>query len=375
MAQKDLYQILGVAKSASQDEIKKAFRKLANKYHPDKNPNNKEEAEAKFKEVKNAYDILSDEQQRATYDRYGYDAVNGQQGGFGGGGGFHGFDADMFGDIFSDIFGGGGRRSNRQAQHGRDLAYTLELSLEEAINGTQTEIRIPTNSKCDKCNGSGATEHSKVHTCKRCNGAGQIRMQNGFFSIAQPCPDCRGQGQTIENPCNKCNGSGRVRDFKTLKLTIPAGVDSGNRIRLNGEGEAGERGAPAGDLYVEISVRKHDIFDREGDNLICEIPISVVTATLGGEIEVPTLGGRVMLNIPEGTQSGNTFRLKGKGVKSVNSRQTGDLYCHINVEIPVNLSERQKELLEEFGKTLNEDVKRHRPKEESFFDKIRKIFD
>ena len=376
MAEKDLYNILGVAKTASQDDIKKAFRKLAMKYHPDRNPDNREEAEAKFKEAKAAYDILSDEQKRATYDRYGYDAASGNGGGGFGGFGAGGFNADGFGDIFGDIFGGGRNRGGtRQQARGHDLAYELDLSLEEAVNGGEKRIRIPTYVRCKNCSGSGATEKSVKRNCPGCNGSGQVRMQQGFFSIAQACPQCGGKGQIIENPCTDCHGDGRVKQQKTLNVNIPAGVDNGDRIRLSGEGEAGERGAPAGDLYVEIHVRKHPIFAREGDNLHCAMPISFVTAALGGDLEVPTLGGRVMLTVPPETQTGKTFRLKGKGVKSVRSRTTGDLYCTVNIETPVNLSKAQKDILADFGKTLNEGGKTHAPKEKGFLDSVKKFFD
>ncbi|WP_314259473.1 molecular chaperone DnaJ [Cardiobacterium hominis] len=378
MAEKDLYNILGVAKTASQDDIKKAFRKLAMKYHPDRNPDNREEAEAKFKEAKAAYDILSDEQKRAHYDRYGYDAVsgNGAGGGFGGFGA-GGFNADVFGDIFGDIFGGGRNRggARQQQARGHDLAYELDLSLEEAVNGGEKRIRIPTYVRCKTCSGSGATEKSVKRNCPGCGGSGQVRMQQGFFSIAQACPQCGGKGQIIENPCTDCHGDGRVKQQKTLNVNIPAGVDNGDRIRLSGEGEAGERGAAAGDLYVEIRVRKHPIFAREGDNLHCAMPISFVTAALGGDLEVPTLGGRVMLTVPPETQTGKTFRLKGKGVKSVRSRTTGDLYCTVNIETPVNLSKAQKDILADFGKTLNEGGKTHAPKEKGFLDSVKKFFD
>lgn len=373
MANQDLYQILGVSRSASQEEIKKAYRKLSMKYHPDRNRDKPEEAEAKFKEIKGAYDILSDEQKRATYDRYGLDAARGQGGAGFGGGGFQGFDMDMFGEMFGDIFGRRGGGSSQQ--RGRDLAYTLDLSLEEAVNGVETEIRIPTQSACSHCQGKGTTAQSKVHTCKRCQGSGQVRIQQGFFSLAQKCPDCQGRGQIIENPCHHCKGEGRVREHKTIKVTVPAGVDTGNRIRITGLGEAGERGAPAGDLYVEIHVRKHPIFERDGSDLICNIPISFVTAALGGEVEVPTLSGVVMLNIPAETQTGKTFRLRGKGVKDVHRQTMGDLYCTIHVETPINLSKEQKALLEQFGATLNEDIKRHRPQEKSFFDRVKGFFD
>ena len=376
MADKDLYKILGVNKNATQEELKRAYRKLTMELHPDRNPDNREEAERKFKEMKAAYDILSDEQKRATYDRYGFEAAsgNGAGGGFGGGG-FGGFNADVFGDIFGDIFGGGRQRQARPETRGHDLAYELDLSLEEAVNGIEKRIRIPTYIRCKSCDGSGATAKSVKRACPSCNGSGQIRIQQGFFSIAQPCPQCGGKGQIIENPCTDCHGDGRVKQQKTLNVNIPAGVDNGDRIRLSGEGEAGERGAPAGDLYVEIHVRKHPIFAREGDNLHCAMPISFVTAALGGDLEVPTLGGRVMLTVPPETQTGKTFRLKGKGVKSVRSRTTGDLYCTVNIETPVNLSKAQKDILADFGKTLNEGGKTHAPKEKGFLDSVKKFFD
>ena len=376
MADKDLYKILGVNKNATQEELKRAYRKLTMELHPDRNPDNREEAERKFKEMKAAYDILSDEQKRATYDRYGFEAAsgNGAGGGFGGGG-FGGFNADVFGDIFGDIFGGGRQRQARPETRGHDLAYELDLSLEEAVNGIEKRIRIPTYIRCKSCDGSGATAKSVKRTCPSCNGSGQIRIQQGFFSIAQPCPQCGGKGQIIENPCTDCHGDGRVKQQKTLNVNIPAGVDTGDRIRLAGEGEAGERGAAAGDLYVDIRVRKHPIFTRTGDDLHCEMPISFVTAALGGDLEVPTLGGRVVLNVPPETQTGKRFRLKGKGVKSVRSRAAGDLYCTVNLETPVNLSKKQKDLLAEFGSTLNEGGNAHAPQEKSFLDKVKKFFD
>ena len=374
MADKDLYKILGVNKNATQEELKRAYRKLTMELHPDRNPDNREEAERKFKEMKAAYDILSDEQKRATYDRYGYEAASGN----GAGGGFGGFGAGGFNaDVFGDIFGGGrgNRGGARQQTRGHDLAYELDLSLEEAVNGGEKRIRIPTYVRCKTCSGSGATEKSVKRNCPGCNGSGQVRMQQGFFSIAQACPQCGGKGQIIENPCTDCHGDGRVKQQKTLNVNIPAGVDNGDRIRLSGEGEAGERGAAAGDLYVEIRVRKHPIFAREGDNLHCAMPISFVTAALGGDLEVPTLGGRVMLTVPPETQTGKTFRLKGKGVKSVRSRTTGDLYCTVNIETPVNLSKAQKDILADFGKTLNEGGKTHAPKEKGFLDSVKKFFD
>lgn len=373
MADKDLYAILGVERSASQAEIKKGYRKLSMKWHPDRNPDHKTEAERRFKEISKAYEILSDEQKKAAYDRFGFDAVNGQGGGgfSAGAGGF----SDIFGDVFGDIFGAGRQSGGQQQNRGRDLAYELDLSLEEAVQGTEKQIRIPTQVRCDNCHGNGMTEKSRKKTCSTCHGSGQVRMQQGFFSIAQTCPTCHGKGQIIENPCARCRGSGRMKDIRTLSVNIPAGVDSGDRIRLSGEGEAGERGAPAGDLYVEVRVRKHPIFTREGDNLHCNMPIAFVAACLGGEIEVPTLGGRVKLSIPAETQTGKVFRLRGKGVKSVRSNATGDLYCTVNIETPVNLSKAQKELLHKFDKTVNDGGQRHAPKEKGFLDSVKEFFD
>lgn len=374
MADKDLYAILGVARSASQEEIKKSYRKLSMKWHPDRNPDNKTEAENRFKEISKAYEILSDEQKKATYDRFGFDAVNAQSGP-GPNSGRGGF-SDIFGDVFGDIFGSSGRQSGGQQQNrGRDLGYELDLSLEEAVKGTDKKIRIPTQVTCDKCHGSGMTEKSRKKTCPTCHGSGQVRMQQGFFSISQTCPTCHGKGHIIENPCVKCRGSGRVRDTHTINVNIPAGVDNGDRIRLSGKGEAGEQGASAGDLYVEIRVRKHPIFTREGDNLHCNMPIAFVAACLGGEIEVPTLGGRVKLAIPAETQTGKVFRLRGMGVKSVRSHAAGDLYCTANIETPVNLSKEQKDLLLKFDQTVNAGGQRHAPKQKGFLESVKQFFD
>ena len=376
MADKDLYAILGVPRSASQAEIKKGYRKLSMKWHPDRNPDNKAEAEIKFKEISKAYEILCDEQKKATYDRFGFDAANGQGGnGFGGGFNAGGGFSDIFGDVFGDIFGAGRQGSGQRQNRGRDLAYELDLSLEEAVQGAEKKIRIPTQVTCNNCHGSGMTKKSTKKTCPTCHGSGQVRIQQGFFSIAQTCPTCHGKGYVIENPCEKCHGTGRVKDLRTLSVNIPAGVDSGDRIRLSGEGEAGERGAPAGDLYVEVRVRKHPIFTREGDNLHCNMPIAFVTACLGGEIEVPTLGGRVKLMIPAETQTGKAFRLRGKGVKSVRSNAAGDLYCTINIETPVKLSKEQKALLLQFDRTVNDGGQRHAPKEKGFLDSVKEFFD
>lgn len=377
MAQKDYYEVLGVAKTATADEIKKAYRKMAMKYHPDRNVDNKEEAEEKFKEVQQAYEILSDEEKRRTYDQYGHDAFNGQgnPNGFGGGGfgGFSGDFGDIFGDVFGDIFNGGGRRSSGpRVYRGDDIGYNLVITLEQAVFGTTETIRVPTNVTCDHCNGSGAEPGSSVSTCETCHGAGQVRMSQGFFSVQQTCPTCHGRGKIIKDPCKKCHGQGSVHKTQTLEVKIPAGVDTGNRIRLEGKGEAGENGGPNGDLYVQIQVKSHPIFKREGQNLHCVVPISFPTAALGGEIEVPTLDGRVNLKIPAETQTGRVFRLRGKGVKAINNSSMGDLYCTVTIETPVKLTNEQKDLLKQFAATLGE---KHNPQEKSWLDRVKNFFD
>ncbi|GGI72699.1 molecular chaperone DnaJ [Shewanella gelidii] len=371
MSKRDYYEVLGVGRDASEREIKKAYKRLAMKFHPDRNPGDAK-AEASFKEVKEAYEILTDGDKKAAYDQFGHAGVDpNRQGGFGGGQGDFG---DIFGDVFGDIFGGGRRGGGqRQAARGSDLRYNLELSLEEAVRGLTKEIRIPTLASCDSCNGSGAKKGTQATTCGTCHGQGQVQMRQGFFAVQQACPTCHGRGKIIKDPCNKCHGEGRVEKSKTLSVKIPAGVDTGDRIRLSGEGEAGEFGAPAGDLYVQVSVREHAIFVRDGNNLYCEVPISFSKAALGGEIEVPTLDGKVSLKIPTETQTGRMFRLRGKGVKSVRSHAVGDLMCKVVMETPVNLNERQKELLREFESTVNES-KKHSPKADGFFDGVKKFF-
>ncbi|MHB1292823.1 MAG: molecular chaperone DnaJ [Sulfuricella sp.] len=373
MSKRDFYEILGVNKDASDDEIKKAYRKLAMKFHPDRNPDNPK-AEEHFKEAKEAYEILSDASKRAAYDQYGHAGVD-QQAGMGGAGGFGGGFADAFGDIFGDIFGGAGGRGGRSnVYRGADLRYNLEVSLEEAARGTETKIRIPTMAECDTCHGSGAKAGSKPETCPTCAGHGQVRMQQGFFSIQQACPKCHGSGKVIANPCPTCQGSGRVKQYKTLAVKIPSGVDEGDRIRLSGEGEAGVNGGPPGDLYVVIQIRAHSVFQRDHNDLHCEMPISFTTAALGGEIEIPTLDGHAKIKIPAETQSGKVFRLRGKGIKGVRSSTHGDLMCHMVVETPVSLNERQKELLREL-ETLNEqDGARHNPRTKSWMDKMKQFF-
>ncbi|WP_430434607.1 molecular chaperone DnaJ [Methyloversatilis sp.] len=375
MAKKDFYDILGVNRDASDDEIKKAYRKLAMKYHPDRNPDSKE-AEDKFKEAKEAYEILSDGQKRAAYDQYGHAGVNPNMGGGAGGGqGFGGF-GDAFGDIFGEIFGNqGGRGGGRSGVYrGADLRYNLEVSLEEAARGTDTRIRIPTMDDCGTCGGTGAKPGTKPVTCTTCNGVGQVRMQQGFFSIQQTCPKCHGTGKMVKDPCNDCHGAGRVKGSKTLQVKIPAGIDEGDRIRLAGEGERGQGGGPAGDLYVQIHIKPHTVFQREGDDLHCEMPIGFATAALGGEIEIPTLDGAAKIKIPAETQSGKVFRLRGKGIKGVRSSYPGDLMCHVVVETPVNLTARQRELLKEFDDINRSDEASHSPRAKSWMDKMKDFF-
>lgn len=372
MAKRDYYEVLGVGKDANDAELKKAYRRLAMKYHPDRNPDDTV-AEEKFKEAKEAYEILTDSQKRAAYDQYGHAGVDPQAGGFGGGGGGAGF-SDVFNDIFGDIFGGGGGGGRGQSQQrGSDLRYNLELSLEEAVKGNTVQIRVPSYSSCKACNGTGARKGSAPVTCTTCGGVGQVRMQQGFFSVQQTCPTCRGAGTIIKDPCLECNGQGRVQDQRTLSVKIPAGVDTGDRIRLSGEGEAGAHGAPSGDLYVQVHVKDHDLFTRDGNNLHCDVPINIVTAALGGELEVPTLDGRVKLKIPLETQTGKLFRLRGKGVRSVRSGAQGDLLCRIIVETPVNLSKRQRELLEEFDNSMKGD--KNSPNAKRWFDGVKKFFE
>ena len=356
MAKRDFYEILGVNRDASNEDIKKAYRKLAMKHHPDRNPDNPK-SEGLFKEAKEAYEILSDEQKRAAYDQYGHAGVDPQARGGGGGSGF----GDAFSDIFGDIFGGGsGSRSN--VYRGADLRYNLEITLEDAAHGTETRIRIPTMAQCEACDGSGAKKGTQPKTCPTCAGHGQVRMQQGFFSVQQACPKCHGTGRYIPDPCNTCHGAGRVKQHKTLSVKIPAGVDEGDRIRLSGEGEAGVNGGPTGDLYVQIHLKPHAVFQREHDDLHCEMPVSFTTAALGGEIKVPTLDGAAHLKIPAGSQTGKAFRLRGKGVKGVRSHAHGDLLCHVVIETPVSLTERQKELLQEFEEISQGNDGRNNPK-------------
>ena len=367
MAKRDYYEVLAIVKTASDDEIKKAYRKMAMKYHPDRNPDNAE-AEEKFKECAEAYEVLSDSEKRSMYDRMGHRAFEGGMGG-GGGGGFSAEDIfSQFGDIFGGAFGGGGR-SQQRARRGSDLRYVMELSLEEAVQGVKKTVTFTAPAPCDVCDGKGSKNPNDVETCKTCHGAGQVRMQQGFFAVQQTCSTCRGQGKIIKNPCNSCHGSGVKDRQQTLEVTIPAGVDNGDRVRLTGKGEA-IRDGQSGDLYVEVVVREHEIFQRDGADLYMDVPVSIADAALGKDLEIPTLDGRVNLKVPEGTQTGKMFRLRGKGVKPVRSSMQGDLLCRIMVETPVNLTSRQRELLKELQTTMDSDDSKSSPKKKSFFDRL-----
>jgi molecular chaperone DnaJ len=372
-AKEDFYKLLGVDKNASDAEIKKSYRSMAMKFHPDRNKDNQEEAEAKFKQIKEAYEILSDPKKRAAYDQFGHAGVDPSMGGGRHGGFTSESFSDVFGDVFGDIFGGARQRSG--VQRGSDLRYNLELTLEEAVAGTDAKIRVPVLVSCGECSGSGAKKGSSPVICSTCHGHGQVRMQQGFFSVQQTCPTCRGTGKQIKDPCGVCFGQGRVQENKTLSAKIPAGVDTGDRIRLAGEGEAGERGGPAGDLYVQIQVKDHAIFTRDGANLYCEVPISFPTACLGGELNVPTLNGKVMLKIPPETQTGKLFRLRGKGVKPVRGGAVGDLLCKVQIETPVHLTKEQKAIIESLSESLTGGGKQHSPQEHSWTDGVKSFFD
>lgn len=366
MSKRDYYEVLGINRNAGEDEIKKVYRKLAMEHHPDRNPDPK--SEDRFKEAKEAYEILSDPNKRAAYDQYGHAGVDSSMAG----GGHHGF-SDTFGDIFGDIFGGqGGNRSN--VYRGADLRYNMEITLEQAARGTETKIRVPTMESCEACHGSGAKPGTSPATCPTCNGHGQVRMQQGFFSIQQTCPKCHGSGKFVSNPCGKCSGTGRIKQHKTLSVKIPAGVDDGDRIRLSGEGEAGVNGGPSGDLYVVVNLLAHSVFQRDHNDLHCEMPISFTTAALGGELEVPTIDGYAKIKVPAETQSGKIFRLRGKGIKGIRSHVYGDLLCHLIIETPVKLTPRQKELLHELETLNQEDSSRHSPRSKSWMNKVREFF-
>jgi len=367
MAKRDYYEVLGVEQNCEVSELKVAYRRMAMKLHPDRNPDNAD-SEAEFKEVKEAYEVLSDSQKRAAYDQFGHAGIEGSHTA---GGGFEG----GFGDIFGDIFGGGQRRGGQRVYRGADLAYQVELSLEESAFGVEKEIKVKKNVSCSDCGGKGTNKGYTPETCEHCGGAGQVRMQQGFFSVQQTCPACHGKGTQIKDPCPKCHGQGTVKDSKTLSVKIPPGVDNGDRIRLQGEGEAGESGGPAGDLYVQVLVKEHPIFQREATNLFCDVPVSFATAALGGEIEVPTLEGPMKLKIPVETQTNKTFKLRGKGVRSARSGNIGDLYCTITVETPVNLSSKQKELLKTFDNSMQDKRERHSPQKSSWVDKVKSFVD
>lgn len=371
MAKRDYYEILGVAREASEADIKKAYRRLAMKHHPDRNQDDAD-AGQKFKEAKEAYEVLTDVDKRATYDRFGHDGLRGAQGG----GGFsaEGF-GDIFGDVFGDIFGGGRRGGRSQVFRGADLGYELELELERAVSGDTVTIEVPTQAVCTECKGSGAKKGTDPVQCTTCGGVGQVRMQQGFFSIQQACPACKGVGKVIQDPCDKCHGRGRVSKTKKLSVKVPPGIDNGDRIRLSGEGEVGRNGGPPGDLYVEIRVKPHKLFERSGADLSCEVPVSIATAALGGEVELPTLDGHVSLKVPAGTQSGKVFRLRGKGVSTVRDRQNGDLFARVAVETPVNLTEDQVALLREFDELVKTGGNRHNPRAGGWLDTVKRFFE
>ncbi|MDR2214745.1 MAG: molecular chaperone DnaJ [Nevskiaceae bacterium] len=374
MSKRDYYTVLDVPRNAPEADIKKAYRRLAMKLHPDRNPGDKT-AEEQFKEVKEAYEVLSDSRKRAVYDQHGHAGVDAQRNA-GGGGGFNPGEAfgDIFGDVFGDIFGGGRRGGRSQVFRGADLRYELELDLNQAVFGAAVEIEIPKLTECETCHGSGAAKgHSPVE-CDTCHGSGQVRVSQGFFQLQQTCPRCRGSGKIVKNPCDTCLGQGRIRRTKKLSVKIPPGVDTGDRVRLTGEGEAGRNGGPPGDLYVEMRVREHDIFQRDGENLSCEVPVSFATATLGGSIIVPTLDGHVSLKVPPETQSGKVFRLRDKGVKPVRGGARGDLFCKVMVETPVKLTDEQKELLKQFDASIRGNEAHHAPREGSFFDGVKRFF-
>lgn len=370
MAKRDYYEVLGLEKSAPEAEIKKAYRRLAMKHHPDRNKDDSD-AERKFKEAKEAYEVLSDADRRSAYDQFGHEGVRGAAAG----GGFsaEGF-SDIFGDVFGDIFGGG-RRGRSQVFRGADLGYELKLDLERAVRGDSVTIEVPTQVACDECDGSGAEKGSEPVKCTTCGGVGQVRMQQGFFSIQQTCPTCHGNGTVISSPCSNCHGRGRTNKTKTLSVKVPPGVDDGDRIRLSGEGEAGRNGGPPGDLYVEIRVTPHKLFQRDGADLSCEVPISVAAAALGGEVELPTLDGHVSLKVPGGTQSGKVFRLRGKGVTTVRDRRQGDLFARVAVETPINLTDEQKDLLTRFDALVSAGGDKHNPRADGWMETVKRFFD
>ena len=370
---KDFYKVLDVPKTATEAEIKKAYRRLAMKYHPDRNPDDAEAVE-RFKEAKEAYEVLTDPPKRAAYDQYGHAGLDAAAAGARGRGNTADAFSDIFGDVFGDIFGAARRGGHAQVFRGADLRYDLELDLHEAVFGHSVEIEVPKLAECETCHGSGAAKGSTPQTCDACGGSGQVRISQGFFQLQQTCPKCRGAGTIVRNPCDTCLGQGRVRRTRNLSVKIPAGVDTGDRIRLGGEGEAGRNGGPPGDLYVEVHVREHAIFERDGEHLSCEVPVSFATAALGGTVEVPTLDGNVALKIPAETQSGRVFRLRDKGVKPVRGGSRGDLFCRVVVETPVHLSAEQRELIRQLEESLKEEGPRHSPREKGFFEGVRRFF-
>jgi len=370
MAKRDYYEVLGVNRDCTEEDLKKAYRRLAMKWHPDRNPDNPK-AEDHFKEAKEAYEVLADANKRAAYDQFGHAGIDPHAAGAGAGMGGFGY---IFSDIFGEIFGGG-RGGRSTVFRGADLRYNLEITLEQAAHGFETKIRIPGVSVCETCKGSGARAGSQPQTCPSCRGAGQVRVSQGPFSIAQTCPRCHGSGSVIPNPCTSCSGTGRVKLQKTLSVRIPAGVDEGDRVRLSGEGEPGVNGGPPGDLYVQVHIKQHPVFQRDHDDLHCEMPVSFTTAALGGEIAIPTLDGSARIRVPAETQSGKTFRLKAKGIKGVRSPAPGDLFCHVVVETPVSLTARQRELLREFEAISQQDNARHNPRAKSWLDKVKEFFE
>ena len=374
MAKRDYYQVLDVPRTATEADIKKAYRRLAMKYHPDRNPGDKD-AEESFKEAQEAYEVLTDQQKRAIYDQHGHDGIDAARQGGGGGGGGGGADfGDIFGEVFGDIFGGNRRGGRSQVFRGADLRYELELELPQAVFGYTTEVEIPRLMECETCHGSGAAKGHSPVTCDQCQGSGQMRISQGFFQLQQPCNRCRGTGRIVRNPCDTCLGQGRVRRTRKLSVKVPAGVSTGDRIRLGGEGEAGRNGGPPGDLYIEMNVKPHEIFERDGDDLSCEVPVSFATAVLGGSVKVPTLEGDVSIKIPAETQSGRVFRLRDKGVKPVRGGDRGDLFCRVVVETPVNLSGEQRDLLRKFDESLRSDGRGHTPREQGFFEGVKRFF-
>ena len=382
MAKRDYYDVLGVPKNATDDDIKKAYRKLAMKHHPDRNQGDSAKgSEERFKEAKEAYEMLSDAQKRAAYDQFGHAGVDPNMGARGPGQeGFGGF-AEAFGDIFGDIFGGaaggaaaGGRRGGQQVFRGNDLSYAMEIGLEEAAAGKESQIRIPSWDSCETCHGSGAKPGTSAKSCPTCSGAGTVHLRQGFFSIQQTCPHCRGSGRIIPEPCTACSGAGKIKRQKTLEVKIPAGINEGMRIRSAGNGEPGSNGGPAGDLYIEIRIKAHEIFERDGDDLHCTVPVGLTTAALGGSIEVPTLGGKAEIDLPEGTQHGKTFRLRGKGIKGLRSSYPGDLYCHVTVETPIKLTEQQRQLLRDLEESFRKSGDRHSPNAKSWTERVKDLF-